>query len=1217
MRLPTTGIDRAHRTTDRRREAVGFLIIVAAMMVLVAGSGGSAGAASTITSPGSSTSSPIVHAAVDCSGDLTMGVASVVVTNVDSIDHDVEITYNGIVVDGGSVTVPAGGTSALLQLELDTNNFELPLVATYVDDAGAGNESLPVNLRFNKCRTGDPSSRLLGPAGTVGIECRDGRRFVVVEATNVSDISKPMEARIYTADASGATGSVDPGLRFAPDTAGTPPMVAPGGILTAAYDAEDFFAANPGDVVVRVFDDKEGEFVAHSKNWYPSVPACSSDTQNPSAPAVISLDYGPDGTLTASWTQSTDNVGIDRYVVSRNGSVVADDVNATSATFVPGGAGDHFIQVRAVDTSGRHGNKSSPAEIDNLRVEPLADGTLRATWTGQIGAVEYEVLRNGVVDDEGLVSGTTLTFEPDGTNNHFIQMRALDAEGNPGPLTSPIKIDRTPRNPAAVILADGSVAVTWDAPLDPVGIERYWVYRNGAYAGTALGSTSLTFTPSGSGDHHIQVQAVDAGGRSSYRTAPLIAEPGLAPLSMRLEQMDGIRALHDPPSFFHAAQMSGRCVELASASECDSLPVFFSGAGVQLSISEHIADAQADGHPAKLTYLKRTQSRPVWSAAFPESHCATTTLSRSQCDEYPFWSTRQGYLAPEGGDPSLRRVHARANMSHGGSYGMFLRQCGLDVQTSPPPDFLVVPVHDLVAEDQKSFWTCGSSAPVVDGSDPTQPVTSGCVAQRVVDAWVWDPPEGEGSGFSPQQVTGWVFVWNLEAWMTSDAAYLDVDGNRLIDFGSYPLTQVMHFAGEYFDSSPFTGSVIIRNEAGDALATVPCASTTSGLDGIFGGSVIPWRTPCTHLGTAGDDVIVGSDGDDVICPLDGDDVVLAGDGNDRVLAFDGANFVDAGAGDDVVQGLHGPLEVMGGPGADTLVGSSSDDVLAGGDDDDTIVGRSGDDIVHAGLGNDGLSGGDGDDVIVGGRGDDDKINTTSGYEQEFGDDAWIMGEGNDQVNELSGHNYIEGGPGNDGLYGGNSVDVIFTGTGRDHAEGGDGNDMIEASAEPLLGALDPITRLDWLAGGDGNDLIRHVSPVESPHWLAFSPVIHAGEGNDLVITLDGSWDSVHMEPAGGVTLGPEVFGCQAVASSFTEELPSTIDVECSFEFYNDFFEVTMDTNGDISVSQGSNYLLGLAEGLVERFIADELGLDALLTDACICDPTLELSRIVVLKDISG
>ncbi len=79
--------------------------------------------------------------------------------------------------------------------------------------------------------------------------------------------------------------------------------------------------------------------------------------------------------------------------------------------------------------------------------------------------------------------------------------------------------------------------------------------------------------------------------------------------------------------------------------------------------------------------------------------------------------------------------------------------------------------------------------------------------------------------------------------------------------------------------------------------------------------------PCTIVGTAADDRLVGTDGPDVICGLAGNDTLIGLGGDDTLRGGRGADVLSASAGDDTL---------IGGRGRDVLVGGSGWDALYGG-----------------------------------------------------------------------------------------------------------------------------------------------------------------------------------------------------------------------------------------------------------------------------------------------
>ena len=281
-----------------------------------------------------------------------------------------------------------------------------------------------------------------------------------------------------------------------------------------------------------------------------TVEVTSNDTQPPTTPGAPSATYDTATKLvTVSWAASTDNVSVANYIV-REGEVdlatVGPDVTSTRFE-LPQGA--HVIVVVARDGAG---NESTPtAELPVAVVVPdtskpttpksptavgNADGSIAVAWTAStdnVGVDVYRIYRNGV--EVTSVPGTATSARVTGLafGTHYIQVQAFDAAGNASYRTSSVIVTTvatidttnptTPKNPAATVNPDGSIAVSWTASTDNVGVASYTLFRNGALVTSIPGDqTSTVVTTLGAGKHYLQLQAVDAAGNVSYKTASVI-----------------------------------------------------------------------------------------------------------------------------------------------------------------------------------------------------------------------------------------------------------------------------------------------------------------------------------------------------------------------------------------------------------------------------------------------------------------------------------------------------------------------------------------------------------------------------------------------------------------------------------------------------------------------------------------------------------------------
>jgi hypothetical protein len=178
-------------------------------------------------------------------------------------------------------------------------------------------------------------------------------------------------------------------------------------------------------------------------------------------------------------------------------------------------------------------NPTTPADLTG--VVDTADNSIDMTWTASVdnvGVDFYEVRRNGVVIATVDGSNATANLSGLGEGNHYIQVQAFDAASNASFKTPPTMITiaggdtvnpSSPEALVAVVEADESITLTWTASTDNVGVTGYRILRNLDEVGIVAGNeTTANIAGLGSGDHYMQVQALDAAGNESFRTSPVL-----------------------------------------------------------------------------------------------------------------------------------------------------------------------------------------------------------------------------------------------------------------------------------------------------------------------------------------------------------------------------------------------------------------------------------------------------------------------------------------------------------------------------------------------------------------------------------------------------------------------------------------------------------------------------------------------------------------------
>jgi chitodextrinase len=272
------------------------------------------------------------------------------------------------------------------------------------------------------------------------------------------------------------------------------------------------------------------------------------DATPPTAPGAVTATANSPTKATLSWTASTDNVAVDHYTIARNGSTIVAsqtglsyiDTSLTAST-------NYAYTVTAYDVAG---NASIPATATVVTpappdtTPPTTPGALTAVansatkvtlnWTAStdsVGVHHYAITRNGTII---VASQTALSFVDAvvASTSYTYTVTAYDTTGNasvpaPATVTTPALPDTSaptvPGTVKATATAATSITVTWTAATDNVGVTAYNVYRAGVKIAT---TTSLTYANTGlvaSTAYSYTVEAVDAAGNVSVRSAAATA----------------------------------------------------------------------------------------------------------------------------------------------------------------------------------------------------------------------------------------------------------------------------------------------------------------------------------------------------------------------------------------------------------------------------------------------------------------------------------------------------------------------------------------------------------------------------------------------------------------------------------------------------------------------------------------------------------------------
>ncbi|RIE01353.1 alpha-amylase [Cohnella faecalis] len=283
------------------------------------------------------------------------------------------------------------------------------------------------------------------------------------------------------------------------------------------------------------------------------------DTIAPDAPTGLTAVEKSASTVKLSWTAATDNYGVEKYDVYRNGVKVG-STNQTVYTDVDlSPETEYSYSVKAFDAAGNPSalsvaitvktEKGNIVTIFYKRGYPtpyIHYRPIGGTWTVSPGVVMPQSEAEGynkITINVGTASGAEAVFnnglntwDNNGGKNYTFQQGVWTYDNGKITEGSPVVIVDTiaPSVPAGVqstAKTHNSVTLAWNASSDNVGVTGYEIYRNGTKVGT---SAQTSYTDSGLSAetaYTYTVKAYDAAGNKSDASSVLPVTTNAVPAS--------------------------------------------------------------------------------------------------------------------------------------------------------------------------------------------------------------------------------------------------------------------------------------------------------------------------------------------------------------------------------------------------------------------------------------------------------------------------------------------------------------------------------------------------------------------------------------------------------------------------------------------------------------------------------------------------------------
>src|SRR2546426_771190 len=241
------------------------------------------------------------------------------------------------------------------------------------------------------------------------------------------------------------------------------------------------------------------------------------DTVAPSTPAGLTASAVSSSRINLSWLAATDNVGVIRYGVYRNG-VQIDIVAATSyANTGLAAATTYSYTVLAYDTSWNASAQSSavsattkaladtqaPSIPANLAATAVSSSQIDLSWspaTDNVGVTGYAVYRNGTLAASPSGTSASITGLSASTTYSFT-VSAFDAAGNVSALSAPLSVT----TPVSTL-----PQIQWSAGMQTGDLSQWSEKVNSGSADTTVVTPASLGIPPRSGSSYVMKQAVTA-----------------------------------------------------------------------------------------------------------------------------------------------------------------------------------------------------------------------------------------------------------------------------------------------------------------------------------------------------------------------------------------------------------------------------------------------------------------------------------------------------------------------------------------------------------------------------------------------------------------------------------------------------------------------------------------------------------------------------------
>jgi chitinase len=291
-----------------------------------------------------------------------------------------------------------------------------------------------------------------------------------------------------------------------------------------------------------------------SCGWYKVVGTCGTGGNQAPTVAITAptnnASFAAGSTIQITANAADADGSVTQVEFLRNGASIGIDTSAPyAASWTNAATGSYTLTARATDNQGASttssavavtvaasGDTTPPSVPTSLTSPSQTSSSIALSWnasTDNVGVTAYDVYRGGSLLASTTGTGYTATGLAAGTSYSF-QVRARDAAGNASALSAALTVstqanpvDTTPPSVptglASPSQTSSSIALSWNASSDNVGVVGYDVYRGGTLIASPSGTSYTATGLAASTGYSFQVRARDAAGNASALSAAITA----------------------------------------------------------------------------------------------------------------------------------------------------------------------------------------------------------------------------------------------------------------------------------------------------------------------------------------------------------------------------------------------------------------------------------------------------------------------------------------------------------------------------------------------------------------------------------------------------------------------------------------------------------------------------------------------------------------------